>query len=565
MRQWAGNGAAEPWRSRDRKHALVAGGAGFIGRHLVRRLLGEGYRVTVLDNLSSGRRAALPAHPDLRFRFHDVTQPLPDVERTSLVVNLASPAVPEQYESNPIVTLLTGALGTQALLELAHRDGATFLLGSTSEIYGDVGVADPGLDESDSTRTPPPRSVRACYAVAKRYAEQLTVAAAARYGINAAIIRLFNVYGPGMDDGETRGSRVIPAMVRAARSGRPLPIRGDGSQTRSYTWIDDVVEALVRLGETPDLDGEVLNVGSQEEITVAQLAAMVHETIGATGIRRLARDPHEPHRRKPSIERIGQKIGWRPRTSLREGLLGYVDTTADEALADEGVSIIVPSHGRPDGIERLIAALERLTPAPRACIIVDDATPGGPPAALGNWADRARQYSVKLVALSTKRGPAAARNAGLAVAHTRYVAFTDNDCEPLPRWVEALERRLDREPARVAGVGGRVVARRRDLFSRYYEQQRILEPPEDRSYLVTANAAFRTDLVRGVGGFDERIQQPGGEDPGLCFALGREGFRFEVEPDATVVHDFRRGLRDFARTFYRYGKGCAHVVRELHH
>lgn len=548
--------------SRAQRHAVVAGGAGFIGRHLVARLLRDGFRVTVLDNLTSGRRAALPCHPDVRFRFHDVSLPLPDVGRASLVVHLASPAVPEQYERDPIGTLLAGAIGTQALLELAHRDGAAFLLGSTSEVYGDVEWQSDGLDESYATLMPPPSAARACYPVAKRYAEQLTVAAAHRHGINAAIVRLFNVYGPGMDDGDTLGSRVIPALVRAARSNRPLPIRGDGSQTRSFTWVDDVVEALVRLAALPDLRGEVFNVGSREEISITDLAGIVRGTVGCTGTRQLARDPHEPRRRRPSVGRIWQRIGWEPKTALREGLLKYLAACDDETVLEDGVSVVVPSYGRPAGVERLIAAIDRLDPAPQACVVVDDATSAGPPEVLLAWAAQRHRYAANLLALAKNRGPAAARNAGLRAVRTRYVAFTDNDCEPLSAWADALGRRLDAEAADVAGVGGDVVARGRDLLSRYYERFRILQPPTDGSYLVTANAAFRTDLVRGVGGFDERIRQPGGEDPGLCFALAREGFRFALEPRARVVHDFRGGLRDFARTFYRYGKGCAHVVRE---
>jgi GT2 family glycosyltransferase len=172
-----------------------------------------------------------------------------------------------------------------------------------------------------------------------------------------------------------------------------------------------------------------------------------------------------------------------------------------------------------------------------------------------------KQLDVVVVRLSINRGPAAARNAGFRRASHEVIAFTDNDCVVTPDWARRLHRYVSDAPPRVAGAGGRVLALRDDLFSRYYTYHKILDPWLDGGrylYVVTANAAFRRTALNDVGGFDEGLQIPGGEDPGLCFKLIENGWRLEYDAEAVIFHDYRPGFADFARTFFRYGAGCRH-------
>lgn len=204
--------------------------------------------------------------------------------------------------------------------------------------------------------------------------------------------------------------------------------------------------------------------------------------------------------------------------------------------------MVIPTKDRHIQLARCRAALQAQGVQP---FVVDD---GSSPAVDGAQLRNPRA-----------RGPAAARNQGWRATRTPYVAFTDDDCVPQPGWLRALVEALDQAPEDVAGVGGAVQPHRRGLISDYMTLHRILEPPESLAYLVTANCVFRRSALEAVGGFDERVPTPGGEDPGLCFALRRLGFRFAFAPIAVVRHEYRESVRDFLKTFYRYGRGC-HLV-----
>lgn len=539
------------------RHAIVTGGAGFVGSNLVRALVERGVHVTVLDNLSSGQRGALPTTSLVRFRFHDVARPLPDCERADVIFHLASPAVPAAYLDDPDAALDANDLGTREAIRRATRDGATLVYASSSEVYGDIEPRDEsGIEEGQPARVHLAQD-RNCYSEAKRFGEELVRAAVRKRGLDGRIVRLFNVYGPGMD--RAGAARVVPTFVRCALAGKPLPISGDGLQTRSFCWIDDVVDALLRIGFMPSLGGLLVNIGNPEMTTIADLALSVQELLGRTGTVRHARDPYEPHWRKPNIARAQAVLHWSPTLALREGLPRVIAAMRLERPALSGIGVVVPTWSRPERLRRLIAALDDLVEKPVEVIVVDDASPGGVPEWLHTWAHQAR-YSARVLRQPRNRGPAAARNLGVAALATELVAFTDDDCEPATNWITALRAAFERSALPIAGIGGRVTARCGDIVSRYYVQQRILEPPGDTSYLVTANACFRRDLVAAVGGFDERIRQAGGEDPGLCFSLAREGFRFDFAREAIVAHDFRASVVDLARTFHRYGRGCFHVL-----
>ncbi len=299
---------------------LVAGGAGFIGSHLVDRLLERGDRVVCVDDLSTGTLEHVECHAGneaYRFVLLDVTDPtfqssLTD-ERFDRVMNLASPASPPAYLARPIETLDVGSIGTRALLEIARRDSARFFLASTSEVYGDPLVHPQPESYWGNVNSIGERSV---YDEAKRFAEALTMAYARTYGLDVRIARIFNTYGPRMqpDDG-----RVVTNLINQALDGLPLTLYGDGSQTRSFCYVDDEVRGLLAL-----LDGDMagpVNIGNPHEVTVRQLADLVLELTGSASVveyRSLPSD--DPQLRCPDIGLARRALGWEPQVTLRDGL-----------------------------------------------------------------------------------------------------------------------------------------------------------------------------------------------------------------------------------------------------
>ena len=277
---------------------LVAGGAGFIGSHLCRRLADEGHLVLCVDDFTTGRRENIPKNVELL--EHDVIDPLPDLGRFDRVYNLACPAAPLHYRKDPVRTLKCNVYGTANLLELGGR----FLLASTSEIYGDPEVHP--QPESYGGRTNP-TSPRACYQEGKRAAEALTLAARRK---TTRIARIFNTYGPRMAEGD---GRVVPAFLLQSLRNRPLTIHGSGSQTRSFCYVDDTVEGLVRLMES-QVTGPV-NIGNPTEITILELARRIGGTVTH---HEAAID--DPQRRCPDITRARTTLEWEPRIGLDEGL-----------------------------------------------------------------------------------------------------------------------------------------------------------------------------------------------------------------------------------------------------
>ena len=215
------------------------------------------------------------------------------------------------------------------------------------------------------------------------------------------------------------------------------------------------------------------------------------------------------------------------------------------------VSVIVPTFNRKRSLLRCISHM----PPDVEVIVVDDGSLDGTASALARMA-----HPHLLYVRQVNGGPASARNTGIGLASGDYIAFTDDDCVPVEPWPWPLVERLERESTEVAGVGGRVQPLHEGLFSRYYTFHRILEPPTSCSYLVTANCAYRRDVLVSVGGFDTGIRHPGGEDPGLSIKMRAAGYRLVFEPRAVVLHDYRESLKDFVRTFYRYGRGCAYVM-----
>ncbi len=309
-------------------HVVVTGGAGFVGSHLIDALLARGDRVTAVDNFITGHHRNV-AHLIDRGDFHlveqDVSEGL-DVEGpVDAVLHFASPASPVDYFKYPIETLLVGSAGTVNSLELARANGAIYMLASTSEVYGDPEV------------TPQPESYwgrvnpigeRSCYDESKRFAEAMTMAYRKIHGVQTKIVRLFNTYGPRM---RLNDGRVIPAFVDAVERGEPLPVHGDGSQTRTFSYVDDTVRGVLAVLDHGD--HMPYNVGGEGEMTILDFAHTLIDVCGTSShVTYADPNPDDPKRREPDLTRL-RALGWAPRTSLREGLERTVEWFRSGAAA----------------------------------------------------------------------------------------------------------------------------------------------------------------------------------------------------------------------------------------
>jgi dTDP-glucose 4,6-dehydratase len=297
--------------------ALVTGGAGFVGSHLCERLLSEGYRVVCIDNLRTGSLdniAHLANEPDLEYVDHDVSAYINAPGEIEEIYHFASPASPKDFTRIPIPILKVGALGTYNALGLALAKGARFMLASTSEVYGDP-LVHPQHEEYWGNVNP--IGVRGVYDEAKRYAESITMAYSRHHRLQTRIVRIFNTYGPRTreDDG-----RMVPTFIRQALSGRPLTIYGEGTQTRSILYVEDLVEGTIRLMKSQE--SRPVNIGNPVEYTVAEIARMIIEISGYKEgeVVHEALPEDDPKRRCPDITRAREVLGWEPRISAREGL-----------------------------------------------------------------------------------------------------------------------------------------------------------------------------------------------------------------------------------------------------
>ena len=298
---------------------LVAGGGGFIGSHLVDRFLDRGDEVVVFDSFSTGRYSNLEhrlTHDRCEVVECDITEPLPGVSGIQTVVNLASPASPDDFALMPLEILEAGSVGNRRLLDLAHDSGARFLLASTSEVYGESLVHPQSEDYWGNVDPTGPRS---CYDEAKRFAEATTVAYSRRRGLDIRIARIFNTYGERL--APTDG-RVVGTFVAQALRDEPLSVYGDGAQTRSFCHVSDQVAGLVAL-----LDSDCalpVNIGNPKEVTIKDLAELVLSIVGpASGITLVPlpeRRAGDPYRRCPDISRARSVLGWEPLVPLRDGV-----------------------------------------------------------------------------------------------------------------------------------------------------------------------------------------------------------------------------------------------------
>lgn len=317
------------------RRALVTGGAGFLGSHLCDRLLAEGRRVICMDNLRTGSLENvehLREDPNFEYVNHDVTTYIDIPGELDEVYHFASPASPADFERIPIPILKVGALGTYNSLGLAKAKGARLMLASTSEVYGDP-MVHPQPEEYWGNVNP--IGVRGVYDEAKRYAEAITMAYHRHHGVDTRIVRIFNTFGPKMrpDDG-----RMIPNFIAQALAGEPMTIYGDGTQTRSVQYVDDLIDGILRLMRSPET--RPVNIGNPVEYTVCEVAELILDISGSRST--LSHEPlpaDDPKQRCPDISRAREVLGWEPRFSARDGLEATLDWFAARSGSKDSHSV----------------------------------------------------------------------------------------------------------------------------------------------------------------------------------------------------------------------------------
>jgi UDP-glucuronate decarboxylase len=328
------------------KRILVSGGSGFLGSHLCERLVGMGHDVLCVDNYFTGRKrnvAHLIGRPNFEAMRHDITFPL--YVEVDEIYNLACPASPRHYQHDPVQTTKTSVMGAINLLGLAKRTGARILQASTSEIYGDPEVHPQPETYWGNVN---PIGLRSCYDEGKRCAETLFFDYRRQNGVRAKVVRIFNTYGPRMlpDDG-----RVVSNFIVQALSGQPITIYGEGRQTRSFCYVDDLIDGLIAVMDTPDDVAGPVNLGNPHEIEIRELAARISAMAGAdAGIDRRPDPADDPRRRCPDIALMRRLTGWEPQVPLDVGLRRTFDYfRAEMAARDSAAGAGGPSDGGADG------------------------------------------------------------------------------------------------------------------------------------------------------------------------------------------------------------------------
>ena len=318
----------------EQKRILVTGGAGFLGSHLCERLLGEGHDVLCVDNLFTGSRrniAHLFDNAGFEFIRHDITFPL--YVEVDEIYNLACPASPIHYQHDPVQTTKTSVHGSINMLGLAKRLGVKILQASTSEVYGDPAVHPQTEDYWGHVNPIGPRS---CYDEGKRCAETLFFDYHRQLGLSIKVARIFNTYGPRMHPND---GRVVSNFIVQSLQGKPITLFGDGSQTRSFCFVDDTIEGLIRLMNTPDEVTGPVNIGNPIEISVEKLAEIVREKTGAKlDFERRELPADDPRQRQPDIGRARELLKWEPRVPLEQGLDRTIDYFRELLQGSESVS-----------------------------------------------------------------------------------------------------------------------------------------------------------------------------------------------------------------------------------
>ena len=306
------------------KTVLITGGAGFLGSHLCDNFLGEGYKVIAIDNLSTGSKKNIKhllRNPDFVFIEHDISQSLPNKitnQEISIIANLASPASPPHYQRLAIETLQAGSIGIWNMLQLAKTKNARFFQASTSEVYGDPTISPQPENYKGNVNSYGPRSM---YDESKRFAEAMIYSYRQKYDLDTAIVRIFNTYGPRMDPDD---GRVVSNLIIQALKGQPLTIYGNGKQTRSFCYVDDLIKGFAAMIESSE-EGPI-NLGNPNEFTILELASIIKKlTASKSKIVYKPLPGDDPTQRKPDIKLAKSKLSWQPTINLEQGLKKTID------------------------------------------------------------------------------------------------------------------------------------------------------------------------------------------------------------------------------------------------
>ena len=299
--------------------SIVTGGAGFVGSHLCDFLVARGQEVLCIDNLITGKKeniAHLSGNRRFRFLKHDVSKKLPSLPKAQFVFHLASPASPVGYQTYSIQTILTNSVGTQQLLEVSRKDKAKFLFASTSEVYGDPKVHPQKESYWGNVNSFGPRS---CYDESKRLGEALVYEYIHKFKVDARLVRIFNTYGPRLNEND---GRVVSNFINQALQGKSITVYGNGSQTRSFCYVSDLVRGLWKAISSPQTKGDVFNLGNPNETTIREFAEVVLDLCGKPGVKIIKKSlpQDDPIRRKPDISKAKRVLGWTPQVPLKTGL-----------------------------------------------------------------------------------------------------------------------------------------------------------------------------------------------------------------------------------------------------
>jgi len=513
-------------------NVLITGGAGFIGSHLCERLFTEKKRVIAIDNFVTGNRDNIKNFiddPNFRFIEHDIVNPIDMDEKVDLILHFASPASPIDYANLPIETMLVNSIGTLNMLEIARKNDCRILVASTSEVYGDPDVS-PQKEEYHGNVNP--IGPRSCYDESKRFSEALTMSYSRVHGIKYTIIRIFNTYGPRM---RLNDGRVIPNFISECLNNRPITIYGDGKQTRSFCYVEDLVEGIDGAVRSEDTIGQVINLGNPFEITVLELSRYIKTLCNSSSdIVFMPLPKDDPLQRRPDISKAKALLGWEPKISLQEGLRRTIEFFAKNhaeyvnvdlsALRLKKLSVIMPVFNEKNTILEVITRV-KYTEVPdleKEMIVVDDGSTDGTKEILSGLSDP----SIKIILHEKNRGKGAAIRTGISVAAGDYIIIQDADMEYDPHDYRKMLKPIIDGKAQVV-YGSRFTGERRDMLFWHMLGNKLLSLVTNVLYNTTIS-----DMETGYKLFTRESLE----------GITLRSNRFEIEPELTAKF-CRKGLR----------------------